>query len=147
MAALPPAQDPEPLRHLFDSYTGCLALDRAYLEETRSGDGVDLDRLESFLGARAELLAEAERSFKVLEALEAAGLTAEDPDRQALARQVAAVLEEMTDLENSLSAFLGERLREIGEAICQLRRIQPVFQRYGHLGGDKAAPSLITLRE
>jgi len=138
---------PEPLRQLFASYADCLRLDRSYLEETRGGDGLDLDRLELFLGARSELLAEAEQSFRALEALEALGLTEDDPDRQALLRQVVAVLEEMTGLENHLSLFLGERLREIGEAIRQLRRIQPVFQRYSHLGGDKADPSFITRRE
>jgi hypothetical protein len=138
---------PEPLRQLFDSYNGCLALNQGYLDDTKREDELDLDRLELFLRARAELLAEAEESFKALESLKAAGLDDEDPDRQALLRQVVEVLEEMTGLENCLSAFLGERLREIGETICQLRRIQPVFQRYSHLGGDKADPSLITRRE
>jgi len=138
---------PEPLRRLFDSYAGCLQLDRSYLAESRDGDGLDLDRLELFLSARSELLAEAEQSFRALEALDAVGLTEDDPDRQALFRQVVAVLEEMTGLEKHLSVFLGERLREIGEAIRQLRRIQPVFQRYSHLGGDKADPSFITRRE
>jgi hypothetical protein len=122
-------------------------LDQSYLAETRSEDGLNLDRLEMFLGARTELLAEAEQSFKALEALESAGLTEEDPDRQALLRQVVAVLEEMTSLENNLSAFLGERLREIGEAIRHLRRVRPVFQRYSRLGGDKADPSFITRHE
>ena len=142
-----PALEPEPLRQLFDSYTGCLALNRTYLTETQAGEGVDLDRLELFLSARAELLAAAEQSFEALEAVDAAGLAGEDPDRKALIRQVVDVLEEMNGLENHLSAFLSERLRELGEAISQLRRIQPVFQRYSHLGGDRADPSLITRRE
>jgi len=141
------APGPKPLRQLFDSYADCLRLDRSYLAETRDEDGLDLDRLELFLCARSELLAEAEQSFQALEALDAVGLTEDDPDRQALLRQVMAVLEEMTGLENHLSVFLGERLREIGEAIRQLRRIQPVFQRYSHLGGDKADPTFITRRE
>ena len=138
---------PEPLRRLFETYAGCLSLDRTYLDEARAEEELDLDRLEMFLGARAGLMAEAEQSFQALEALEAAGLTAEDPDRRALLSQMAMVLEEMSGLENSLSAFLGERLKEIGEAICQLRRIQPVFQRYSRLGGDKIDPRLITLHE
>jgi len=138
---------PEPLRRLFETYAGCLTLDRTYLAGARDEEGLDLDRLEMFLCARAELLAEAEQSFQALEALEAAGLTAEDPDRRALLSQVVTVLEEMSGLENRLSTFLGERLKEIGEAICQLRKIQPVFQRYSHLGGDKAAPHLITRHE
>jgi hypothetical protein len=144
MGTRSPEAGPEPLRQLFESYNGCLALNRTYLAETQDGEGVDLDRLELFLCARAELLAEAERSFKALEAGDAAG---EDPDRKALIRQVSDVLEEMTGLENRLSAFLTERLRELGEAISQLRRVQPVFQRYSHLGGDRADPSLITRRE
>jgi len=138
---------PEPLRRLFESYAGCLTLDRVYLAEARAEDGLDLDRLEMFLTARAELLAEAEQSFQVLEALDAAGLAAEDPDRQALIRQVVEVLEEMTGLENDLSVFLGEHLKDIGEAIRQLRKIQPVFQRYSHLGGNKIDPHLITRHE
>jgi type VI protein secretion system component VasA len=143
----PKTPGPEPLRQLFKSYAGCLQLDRGYLAETRDEDGLDLDRLELFLCARSELVAEAEQSLKAVEALEAVGLTEGDPDRQALLRQVVAVLEEMTGLEKHLSVFLGERLREIGEAISQLRRIQPVFQRYSHLGGDKADPSFITRHE
>jgi hypothetical protein len=127
-----------------ESYAGCLTLGRGYLAEARAEERLDLDRLEMFLGARAELAAEADQSF---EALEAAGLKSEAPDRRALLGQVAAVLEEMTSLENHLSAFLGGHLKEIGESIRQLRRIQPVFQRYSHLGGDKADPSLITRHE
>jgi len=137
----------EPLRRLFESYSGCLALNRTYLAETQAVEGVDIDRLELFLSARAELLAEAERSFAALETLDAAGPAGEDRDRKALTRQVVEVLEEMTGLENRLSAFLSERLRELGEAISQLRRVQPVFQRYGNLGGDRADPSLITRHE
>jgi len=142
-----PAAGPEPLLRLFNSYNCCLDLNRTYLAETRAEDGLDLERLEAFLRARAELLAEAEHSFESLEAVEAAGLAGEDPGHKALLRQVVDVLEEMTGLENNLSAFLSERLKELGEAIGQLRRIQPVFQRYSHLGGDRADPSLITLRE
>ena len=138
---------PEPLRRLFESYAGCLSLDQTYLDEARAEDGLDLDRLEMFLRARAELLAEAEQSFQALAALEAAGLTADDPDRRALLSRVMTALEEMNGLENDLSAFLGERLKEIGEVIRQLRKIQPVFQRYSHLGGDKIDPRLITRHE
>ncbi|MDR2935037.1 MAG: hypothetical protein LBV70_04055 [Candidatus Adiutrix sp.] len=138
---------PEPLRQLFDSYAGCLELDRNYLAETSDDGGLDLDRLELFLGARSELLAEAEQSFRAMEAFEAVGLAADDPDRQALLGQVVAVLTEMAGLEKHLSVFLSERLKEIGEAIVQLRRIQPVFQRYSRLGGDKAGPSFITRHE
>jgi hypothetical protein len=138
------ARAPEPLRRLFDAYSGCLALGRNYVAETRAGQELDMDRLESFLRARGELLDEAEHSF---EALEVAGLAADDGERQALRRQVVAVLEEMTGLENNLSAYLGERLREIGEVLRQLRRIRPAFQRYSHLGGDRADPSLITRHE
>jgi hypothetical protein len=141
------ATRPEPLRQLFESYAGCLSLDRAYLAETRAEDVLDLDRLDVFLGARAALLAEAEQSFQALEVQEAAGLTAETRDRRDLLSQVATVLEEMSRLENSLSAFLEGRLKEIGEVIRQLRRIQPVFQRYSRLGGDKADPHLITRHE
>ena len=135
----------EPLRRLFDSYSGCLALDQGYMAESQGREELDLDRLEAFLDARAELLAEAEQSF---EALTMAGRdTGGREHDEALRRKVVTVLEEMTGLENSLSVFLGERLKEIGEAICQLRRTRPAFQRYSHLGGDKAAPSLITRRE
>jgi hypothetical protein len=137
---------PEPHRRLFESCSGCLDLDRVYLAEARAEDGLDLDRLEMFLGARSALWAEAEQGFKALETLEAAGGT-ETPQRQALLRQVGGVLEEMAGLENRLSAFLGERLREMGETISQLRRIQPVLQRYSHLGGDRADPRLITRHE
>jgi hypothetical protein len=137
----------EPLRRLFDNYTDCLALDRNYLAETGSEEELDLDRLELFICARSELLAEAEQSFQALEALGAAGSDMEAPDRQTLLRQVVAVLEEMTGLENKLSAFLGERLREMGETLRQLRRVRPVFQRYSHLGGDKVRPGLITRHE
>ena len=130
----------EPLRRLHDSYSGCLVLDQTFLAEARAG--LDLDRLEIFLRARADLLAEAERNF---EDLAAAGL--DETDLATLRRQVVTVLEEMTGLENELSAFLTERLSEIGEAIRNLRRIRPAFQRYSHLGGDRAEPSFITRRE
>jgi hypothetical protein len=141
------ARASESLRRLFDSYSNCLALGRNYVAETREGREFDIDRLESFLRARAELLDEAGHNFEALAALEAAGPAADDGERQALRRQVAAVLEEMTGLESDLSAYLGERLREIGEALRHLRRIRPAFQRYSHLGGDKADPSLITRHE
>ena len=141
------AMEPEPLRRLYDNYTECLNLDQAYLAELGSNDALDLDRLESFILARTELLAEAEPNLKALGDLDAAGAEAEDPARQALMRRLAEVLEEVTGLEGRLSDFLGERLREVGETISQLRRVQPVFQRYSQPGGDKTEPSLITRHE
>ena len=135
------AWESEPLRRLYGSYSGCLALGQTFLAETKAAGELDLDRLESFLEARADLLAEAERRFRVLEKTEPAGTDL------VLRRQVVEILEEMTGLENDLSTFLDERLNEIGEAIRHLRRIRPVFQRYSHLGGDRAEPSLITRHE
>ena len=141
------AMEPGPLRRLYDNYTECLTLDQAYLAELGSTEALDLDRLESFILARTELLAEAEPSLKALGDLDAAGAEAEDPGRQALVRRVAEVLEEVNGLESRLSDFLGERLREVGESLSQLRRVQPVLQRYSHTGGDKTEPSLITRHE
>jgi hypothetical protein len=129
------------LRRLLDNYAGCLSLDRIYLEEVRSGEELDLGRLESFLRARAGMQDDAERCFQALDTAE------ETPDRQALIPQVLAVLEEMAGLESQLSAFLEEQVRETGATIRQLRRVRPVFQRYSHLGGDRSEPNLITRRE
>ena len=134
--------EPGPLRRLFDSYAVCLAMDQSYLAENKGQKDLDLDRLESLLSIRAGLMAEAERSFK---ALEADWPAARDREPESLRRQVAEVLGEMS--ENKLSAFLDERLRETGETLRQLRRTKPVFQRYSHLGGDKAAPSRINRHE
>ena len=138
------AAKPEPLRRLLDSYSGCLTFGQAFLEETRAAKELDLDRLDSFLLARADLLAAAERNFQ---ALEESGPAAKAENRPALRRQVVAVLEEMVELENNLSAILDEHLREIGAVLIRLRRVRPVFQRYSHLGGDRAEPSLITRHE
>ena len=140
------AETAAPLGRMLESYSRCLALEQDFLAETPAetrAEELDLDRLESFLSARADLLAEAEHSFL---ALGLPGPASEDPDRQALVRQVVSVLEEMTGLEKDLSAFLSERLDRLGETLAWLRRVQPVFQRYSCLGG-RLGPNLVTRHE
>ena len=135
------------LGRMLESYVRCLALERDFLADIPSEDRaeeIDLDRLELFLSARADLLAEADRSFQ---ALGGSGLEDGGRERQALARQVTTVLEEMMGLEDHLSALLSERLRRMGETLAWLRRVQPVFYRYSRLGGDRTAPILVTRRE
>lgn len=145
-----PADSPrdaaKPLTDLLGTYGQCLALGRGYADAAlNSGpddDRLDLDHLEHFLTARAELITEAERSLAVLARCPAS----EDPVRRDLTGQVRAVLEEMTRLEGQLSDFLGRRLNSMRETIGQMKRTQMVFKRYSQVG-EKLRPYLFTHRE
>ncbi len=87
----------------------------------------------------------AETSFSALSGCVSAD-AAEETARQALTQKVVNLLEEMTEVENQLSTFLGDRLEKMRDTIKQMQRARPVFKRYGHLGGDKIAPSRINRR-
>ncbi|MDR3039002.1 MAG: hypothetical protein LBV21_06935, partial [Candidatus Adiutrix sp.] len=75
-----------PLRRMLESYSRCLDLGRDFLAETLAEGGeddLDLDRLERFLNARADLFAVAETSFRSFDSWDG-----EDPSRRALTRKV-----------------------------------------------------------
>ncbi len=143
LEAVPPAVGP--LTEILETYGQCLDLNRDYLAvNTRTPDEeeIDLDRLQAFLNARADLFKVAETSFSALSGCVSAD-EAEEGIRQELTRKVVGLLEEMTVVENQLSSFLGDRLEKMRDTISQMQRAQPVFKRYGHLGGDKIAPNRI----
>lgn len=138
---------PAPLVELTDTYHRCLSISRQYAAETITDDPdqtVDLDALDHFIAARSELFAMAEANLNDLTGLpESPG---QDSARQALTSKVVAILEEMAEVESQLSAFLHERLAEMRQTIGQMQKSQPVFKRYGYLGGPRA-PSRITRHE
>ena len=136
-----------PLAELLETYGQCLSLSREYVTTGAALEGgeVDTDRLEDFLNARAELFAVAENSFVALSGSVSADV-ADEASRRELTGRVKALLEEMTEVENQLAAFLGDRLARMRDTINKMQRAQPVFKRYGHLGGDKIVPSRIDHR-
>lgn len=138
---------PAPLAELTDAYHRCLSISCQYAAETITDDpdqAVDLDALEQFIAARGELFAIAEANLNDLTGLpESPG---QDSARRALTNKVVAILEEMAEVESQLSAFLHERLAEMRRTISQMQKTQPVFKRYGYLGGPRA-PSRITRHE
>lgn len=134
-----------PLTDILESYGQCLDLSREYVIANAAlppDEEIDLDGLQGFLNARADLFAVAETSFSALSA-SAAGESAEDPLRKELTQKVVGLLEEMTEVENQLSSFLGDHLIKMRDTISQMHKSQPVFKRYAHLGGHKMAPSRI----
>lgn len=144
----PPESEPAPLAELVDTYSQCLALSRDYADRTISDDPdqtVDLDALEHFISARADLFAVAEANLSDL-----AGRTQSAPGpeagRRELADKVVAILEEMAEMESQLTAFLNDHLSQMRQTIGQMKKAQPVFKRYGYLGGPRA-PSRITRHE
>ncbi len=141
--AAPPAVGP--LTEILETYGQCLDLGRDYVKVNAdvSEEELDLDRLQGFLNARADLFKVAETSFSVLSGCVETD-AAEEEARRELTRKVVNLLEEMTEVENQLSSFLGDRLEKMRDTIKKMQRAQPVFRRYGHLGGDKIAPSRIT---
>lgn len=139
---------PSPLVELADNYSQCLALSREYGEQTITEDPdqeVDLDALEHFISARADLFAVAEAN---LSELTGRPQTAAGPDsaRRELTGKVVAILEEMARMESQLTSFLNDRLSRMRQTIGQMKKTQPVFKRYGYLGGPRA-PSRITRHE
>lgn len=145
---LTPAVAGGPLAELLETYTRCLDLSREYVRSTvdrapttddDDDDGLDLDSLEHFLIARANLFAVAEGNLDTL-------ISTDEPERRAVTSRVRAILEEMTEIENQLSAFLGDRLVKMRDTISQMQRARPVFTRYAHLGGH-IHPSRITRHE
>ncbi len=132
------------LAELLESCSRCLDLSREYVRSTVGPESdapeddhrldVDLDSLENFLAARADLFAVVEGSLDTLTS--AAGPPADDPERRAVTGRVRAVLEELTEVESQLSAFLGDRLVRMRDTIAQMTRVQPVFKRYSHLGSN-----------
>lgn len=138
---------PAPLAELTGTYHQCLSISCQYAAETITDDpdqAVDLDALEQFIAARGELFAMAEANLNDLTGC------SESPDqesaRRALTSKVVAILEEMAEVESQLSTFLHERLAEMRQTIGQMQKAQPVFKRYGYLGGPRA-PSRITRHE
>ena len=138
-----------PLNELLDTYSECLDLSRGYVDhnlaEADDPDGdMDVDSLQLFLAARAELFAAAELSFDALSQHPAP--TPNEPERQELTQRVIAVLEEMAEMETKLTAFLHDRLGKMRETINHMKKTEPVFKRYGQLGGH-IHPSRITRHE
>ncbi|UQZ90083.1 hypothetical protein C4J81_13070 [Deltaproteobacteria bacterium Smac51] len=135
-----------PLTELLETYSQCLNMSREYVAvnaDIPSGEEVDVDMLQDFLSARADLFAVAEKSFNALSDCQSTDST-EEAIRLELTNKVVTLLEEMTEVENQLATFLGDRLEKMRDTIKKMQRAQPVFKRYSHLGGDKMAPSRIT---
>jgi len=138
-----------PLNELLDTYSECLSLSRGYVEhslaEEADPDGdMDVDSLQLFLAARADLFAAAESSFSTLSACPKPA--EEEPERKELTQRVIAVLEEMAEMETKLTDFLHDRLGKMHETINHMKKSEPVFKRYGNLGGH-IHPSRITRHE
>lgn len=133
-----------PLSEILETYGQCLDLSRDYMAAGGAlpdEDDFDVDCLQNFIQARADLFSVAETSFSALSA--SAADSRESPAREELTQKVVALLEEMTEVEDQLSSFLGDRLEKMRDTIRQMRVARPVFKRYGHLGGNKVAPSRI----
>ena len=141
-----------PLTELLDTYTQCLTLSRDYVENTLQARDpveeaeVDIDALSQFLAARADLFALAEVSLSALAECQRPSRESDHLTRRELTSKVVSILQEMTEVEDQLSAFLSGHLRKIHDTIRQMRQTQPVFKRYGHLGGP-INPARITRRE
>lgn len=134
-----------PLTEILETYSQCLALSRDYVENSLKdspADDVDVDQLDQFLKARAELFAVAETSFSTL--AECADGGHDESLRRELTGKVIAILEEMTETENQLAAFLGDRLSKMRETINMMKRSQPVFKHYAQLGTSRIDPIHIT---
>ena len=143
---LPPSA--VPLTEILETYTQCLALSRDYVENNLKAspddDEVDVDQLDHFLKARAELFAVAEVSFNALAECFEGGSGYDEAIRRELTGKVVALLEEMTETENQLAAFLGDRLNKMRETISMMKRSQPVFKHYAQLGVSRIDPIHIT---
>lgn len=139
-----PAADPVAggaLAELLESCSRCLDLSREYVRSTVDPASdtpdddcrldVDLDSLEHFLTARADLFAVVEDN---LDTLTSTAPAADDPERKAVTGRVRAILEELTEIESQLSVFLGDRLAKMRDTISRMGKIQPVFRRYSSLG-------------
>lgn len=133
-----------PFSEILDSYGQCLDISRDYVAANRdvSEEDLDLDLLEDFIRARAELFKVAESSFAALSGIRSED-AAEEAAHQQMTKKVASLLEEMTVVETQLSDFLGDRLEKMRSTINQMKKARPVFKRYGHLGGSKIVPSRI----
>ncbi|MDR1921130.1 MAG: hypothetical protein LBS31_05215 [Candidatus Adiutrix sp.] len=132
-----------PLNELLDAYSQCLTMSRDYAAgclKREYGD-VDVNLLDEFLSARADLFAFAETSLHALEHSRDEN-EADAETRRLLTEKIISVLEEMTAVESQLADFLDSRLREMRATIDLMQRSQPVFKRYGQLGGKKG-PRLI----
>ena len=135
-----------PLTDLLQTYTQCLTMSREYMRGPLNefvDDEVDTDALQQFLNARADLFSVAEVSFN---ALAACPQDDNDEAKKELTKRVLSVLEELTEIEGQLADFLGDRLNKLRGTINDMKRAQPVFKRYGNLGG-KIHPSRITRHE
>lgn len=140
-----------PLNEIIETYGQCLDLSRAYLASQPSPqddkNDFDPEDLDEFMAARREMFASAREKFQLLE-----NFPSEPPDspqalsRAELTRRAEAVLEEMAAMEKRLSDYLGEQLSRMRRTIREMRRSEPVFKRYAHLGG-KISPSRITRHE
>lgn len=135
-----------PLVGLVETYGQCLKMSRDYAEGLHAlpdDAEVDPDGLSEFVEARGQLFSAAERSLKALSA-SAPQTEAEAEAREDLTARAVSLLREMTRVEKDLADFLGDRLQKMHETISLMQRAQPVFRRYGHLGGDKASPNRLT---
>ncbi len=137
------------LTGILETYGQCLDLSRDYVAMSGNlpeEEEVDLDLLSDFIEARSELFKAAECNFAALTD-DASEDAAEETARLQLTQQAICLLEEMTEVENRLSSFLGERLEKMRGTINNMQKAQPVFRRYGHLGGNKMVPSRINIHE
>lgn len=136
-----------PLTELLETYTQCLAMSRDYVESSlkdSSENDVDVDQLDQFLNARAELFAVAETSFNALAECFDGGSGYDEGLRRELTNKVVAILEEMTEIESQLASFLGDRLNKMRDTINMMKRSQPVFKHYARLGTARIEPIHIT---
>lgn len=118
------------------TYVECLDLSRDYtdarLKDEIEKDDVDIEALANFLEARAELFRCAENSLAALSKKED---DESDSERNLLTTKAVSILEEMAEVEERLTGFLSGHLNKIQNTIGQMRKAQPVFRRYSHLGG------------
>ncbi len=139
-----------PLDDLLETYTHCLDLSRQYVKKTYYSDEVsgevDIDALSQFLSARADLFTVAEISLDALAEANRAGQGDNLPRRE-LINKIVAILQEMTVIEEQLAKYLSDHMKKMRETINHMKKAEPVFKRYSHLGGDQLEPSRINRHE
>ena len=141
-----------PLLELANTCSKCLTVSQNYeaevLSETKvtKDDDLDVNSLENFLAIREDLFALAESSLESLG--DQPQPNEPNPASQELTKRTLLILEEMAEIENRLTTFLGTRLSSMKSTISRMKESQPVFKRYANIGNWRNTnPSRITRLE
>ena len=141
-----------PMLELVDTYSKCLAVSQDYEAEVLTeaketqDDDLDINSLENFLSIREDLFALAESNLESLGDNPSSNET--NPAHQELTKRTLLILEEMAEIENRLTTFLGARLSKMKNTISRMKESQPVFKRYANIGNWRNTnPNRITRLE